>query len=189
MTILTLLLVASSVGQQQQPVADMLFQHVGDRASQSVFGSSSKSSISLWTVAACNVSQDKLTIAREQVLMIAPQVTWLPNDLAEDIVSRDVAANPVTVIGTQGNRFISLATTITTAAGIAAKSPNTVYAAAAGSLLTLVLNMVKVQGPQPRPYFSRLLPESFSLASKTCATYYLFGTSSTTAPQSIRGTL
>jgi hypothetical protein len=126
----------------------------------------------LWTIEACVVEGSVKSIPRT-LLLAHSTVPFLPNDLAEDVIGRQVASDPNTLISTQGNAFISMVTALVSGLGIAAKSPNTVYAATAASVAQLLINSATKRAPNAQPYFSRLLPELVPVSSN-CGTWYLF---------------
>jgi hypothetical protein len=100
-------------------------------------------------------------------------IPFLPNDLAEDVVGRQVSGDPQSIISANGNETLNLATTLVTGLGIVTKSTNTVYGAAAAGIAQLIINLATKKAPSATPYFSRLLPDSIPLSS-SCGTWYVF---------------
>jgi hypothetical protein len=130
-------------------------------------------SVGLWKISICS-RNGAVTLPAEQVLM-GSTIPFIPNVLAEDIVGRQVSTSPVSVISANGNTALSLATTVVAGIGIAAKSPNTLYASAAASVAQLFINLATQQAPNATPYFSSLLPSTVAFnAQNACGTWYLF---------------
>jgi hypothetical protein len=129
--------------------------------------------VQLWKISVCTNSA--LVLPTERLLM-GTTIPFIPNTLAEDIVGRQVSSDLVTIIGKNGNTALTLATTIATGVGIVAKSPNTLYASAAASVLQLVINAATTQAPNAQPYFSQLLPETLNFSAQGCTWGYLFST-------------
>ena len=153
--------------------AAVLFQPIAMKTTRSIFGRA-RQRPGLWTVAVCNRMPAALTVQRAELLMLAPALPVLPNTLAEDLAGRNAASDPSTVIGTQGSQAVNIGTSLATGIGIATKSTNTVYAAAATSILMLAIQIIGKSAPAPAPYFSQLMPDSITLAPAGCQTFYLF---------------
>ena len=135
-----------------------------------VFGR--QQNVSLWKISACTQGS-AITLASERLLM-GTTIPFMPNALAEDIVGRQISTDPTTIIGKNGNAALTLATTLVTGVGIVAKSPNTLYASVAASVLQFIINAATAQAPNAGPYFSQLLPETLTFGAQGCGWWYAF---------------
>lgn len=125
-----------------------------------------------WRVDVCHVSGTDVIAS---TLVLAPSVIpFVPNDFAADVIGRQVANDPQSVISNNGNTVISLTSTLMTGLGIATKSPNTVYAAAALGVAQLIVNVATHKAPSATSYLARLVPETIMLAPGTCGQWYAF---------------
>ncbi len=154
--------------------AHALFTPISQSTVRGAFGRAKKASIVLWTCQICNETATPVQLRRERVLMAAPWLLALPNDLAEDAIGRQVANDPQSFLGTNGNAVLTLGSTIATAAGVVAKSPAASYIGAGMLVGQFFINLATKRAPNAQPYFSRLLPSIVPLGAGGCDTYFIF---------------
>lgn len=149
----------------------VVVKHVTSMTVKQVLGEGH--SVDLWTVGVCNDGGDRIGAPRVRVMAAFP-FTDLPNDLAEDVVGRQTANDPKSIIGETGDTILGLGSTGLTLGGIATGTAAATWAGVGMTGVQLVFRFLAKRAPSATPYFSKLLPDSIGLDGSGCGQWYLF---------------
>ncbi len=129
----------------------------------------------LWTVTSCSDAGVRLLVDRGRIASAFPELRDLPNDLAEDVVGRQTAADVRSVLGSKGDELIGFASQGLAVGGFITGTDGAGYAGLALAGAQMIFRMLGKTAPTATPYYSRLLPDQVTVPPGGCApTYYLF---------------
>ncbi len=132
-----------------------IFKPLSLKNTQAVFGKSRN--LGIWNVGVC--ADTPVAISRVRVMMAAPQLTDIPNALAQDELQRQAGSDPRSLIGNNGDTFLTLGGAAATAIGVAKNTSTASYVGLGFFAMQIVFQLLKHAAPNPAPYLQNLLPD------------------------------
>lgn len=174
-SLLAFALLVGNLGRAQQAdasaVATATFRAISISGTASVFGANSK--IQIWEINLCSTQPVVVVLPRQRIMLAAPVIQEIPNQLADDLITRQAYADKRTVVA----RWFPLAMTIGgayfTAYGIAKDDRIKTAAGYAGGVVGLLSQVLTTRAPNPQPYLTDLMPAFVTLQPIQCATSYV----------------
>jgi hypothetical protein len=130
--------------------------------------------VGIWTVAIKNNSIYNLTINRNDIMIEVPDIVDFPNNLAQDILTRDANKSFWSIASKTLTEMLNLGGPALTATGLATNSKSLGYWGLSASVLTYFIGRATTRSPNPNPYFNMLMPDIIILNSeRSSSTYFL----------------
>lgn len=131
--------------------------------------------VGLWVVGICNNSPVSATVQRTAILAAAPALHAMPDNLAQDLMTRKVGTSPWSVTAAILKELGIIVPMGVAAQGLANNSKTTAYAGIGAAVGMYLVSRATARVPNPTPYFAELLPAAVTLGPLQCSTapYFL----------------